>query len=85
MKKRKKDATVRTLRWGLTFFVFIILIITITLTSTFELMLAQTELLGGLNTSEQALRVLFSALFSLPIGALLTTIFINFPLKPIQE
>ncbi len=85
MKKHKKDPTVRALRWGLTFFVFIILIVTVTLSSTFELMLAQTEILGGLNPSKQVLRVLFSALFSLPIGALLTTIFINFPLKPIQR
>ena len=83
-KHRKKDTTVRTLRWGFTIFIFIIMAVTLTLFSTFELMLAQTEILGGLNTSKQVLRVLFSALFSLPIGALLTTIFINFPLKPIQ-
>lgn len=85
MKKHKKDPTVRALRWGLTFFMFIITAVTVTLFSMFEVLLARTELLGGLTPSKQVLRILFSALFSLPIGALLTTIFINFPLKPIQR
>lgn len=85
MKKHRKDPTTRALRWALTFFIFIILAVTLTLFSAFELMLARTELLGGLNTSKQLLRILFSALFSLPIGAGLTTIFIHFPLKPIQR
>lgn len=85
MKKHRKDPTARALQWAFTFFIFIILAVTLTLSSTFELMLAQTEFLGGLNTSKQVLRVLFSALLSLPIGAGLTTIFIHFPLKPIQR
>lgn len=75
----------RALRWAFTLCVFLILAITLTLFSTFEIMLAKTDLLGGLNTSQQVLRVLFSALISLPIGGVLTTIFINFPMKPIQR
>jgi len=85
VKRHKKDPTVRALRWGFTIFTFIIMAVPLTLSSTFELILARTEILGGLNPSKQVLRVLFSALFSLPIGALLATIFINFPLKPIQR
>ena len=84
-KRRRKDPVARALRWGFTFFVFIILVVTLTLSSTFEIMFARTELLGGRNTSQQELRVLFSALASLPIGAALTTVFIHFPLKPIQR
>ena len=85
MKKHKKYPTVRALRWGFTISMFVIIAVTLTLSSAFELLLARTEILGGFNPSEQFLRVLFSALFSLPIGALLTTIFINFLLKPIQR
>ena len=85
MKKGKKDPVVRAVRWAFTFCVFLILVITLTLFSTFEIVLARTELLGGLNTSQQVLRVLFSALASLPIGGALAAIFINFPLRPIQR
>lgn len=85
MKKRKKDPAARALRWAFTFFVFIILAVTLTLSSTFEIMFARMGLLSGLNTSQQVLSVLFSALASLPIGAALTTVFIHFPLRPIQR
>lgn len=84
-RRKKKDPVARALRWGFTLCVFLILAITLTLFSTFEIVLAKTDLLGGLNTSQQVLRVLFSALASLPIGAVLTAIFINFPMKPIQR
>jgi len=85
VKGRKKDPVARALRWAFTFFVFIILAVTLTLFSTFEIVFARTQFLGGLNTSQQVLRVVFSALASLPIGAALTTVFIHFPLKPIQR
>lgn len=75
----------RALRWGFTLCVFLILAITLTLFSTFEIVLAKTDLLGGLDTSQQVPRVLFSALASLPIGAALTAVFITFPMKPIQR
>lgn len=84
-RRKKKDPVARALRWGFTLCVFLILAITLTLFSTFEIVLAKTDLLGGLNTSQQVLRVLFSALASLPIGAALTGIFITFPMKPIQR
>ena len=82
---RKKDPTVRAIHWGFTFCVFIILAITLTLFSTFEIVFARTDLLGGLNTSQQVLRVLFSALASLPIGAALAAVFVTFPLRPIRK
>ncbi len=84
-RKKKKDPVARALRWGFTLMIFIILAITLTLFSTFEIVLAQTDLLGGLELSQQVLRVLFSALLSLPIGGALATIFINFPMRPIQK
>lgn len=84
-RRKKKDPVARALRWGFTLCVFLILALTLTLFSMFEIVLARTDLLGGLDNSQQNLRVLFSALASLPIGAVLTTIFINFPMKPIQR
>lgn len=84
-RRRKKDPVARALRWGFTVCIFLVLAITLTLFSTFEIMLARTDLLGGFNTSSQVLRVLFSALASLPTGGVLTTIFLNFPMKPIQK
>lgn len=83
--RKKKDPTVRAIHWGFTFCVFLILAITLTLFSTFEIVFAKTDLLGGLNTSQQVRRVLFSALASLPIGSALAIVFVNFPLRPIRR
>ncbi|MBQ9951475.1 MAG: HAMP domain-containing histidine kinase [Clostridia bacterium] len=85
MKRQKKDPLVRAVRLAFTFCVFLILAITLTLFSTFEIVLARTDILGGLNTSKQVLRVLYSALASLPIGGVLAAVFITFPLRPIQK
>lgn len=85
MKRGKKDPVVRAIGLAFMFCVFLILVITLTLFSTFEIVLAKTEILGGLDAPKQWLRVLFSALVSLPIGGTLAVIFINFPLRPIQR
>ena len=58
MKRQKRDPLVRAVRLAFTFCVFLILAITLTLFSTFEIVLARTDILGGLNTSKQVLRVL---------------------------
>lgn len=85
MRKGKMDPMVRAIGVAFMFCVFLILVITLTLFSTFEIVLAKTEIFGGLDDSQHWLRVLFSALASLPIGGTLVVIFINFPLRPIQR
>jgi len=83
--KKQRVPSLRSLKMGFTLCIFIILAITISFFSGLELVLTQ---IGWLRESENAwtlFPVLVSALVSLPLGTLVTTVFLHFPMRPIKR
>jgi len=67
------------------FCIFCILAITISIFLTTVLVLAQMGYLTDITSASQSLPIIFSAIASLPIGALLTMVLVHIPLKPVNR
>ena len=79
------EPTVRSIRWGFTICVFIILCITVAVYSSAEVILAYFGLLDGIDSVSKAFPLLLCALASLPIGTLVSFVFLHIPMRPIKK
>ena len=83
--KKQRVPSLRSLKMGFTLCIFLILAITISVFSGLELLLTR---IGWLTEDENAwtiFPVLVSALISLPLGTVVTTGFLHFPMRPIKR
>ena len=85
MKKLRIKNPNRQLWLIFSFCIFCILAITISIFLTTVLVLAQMGYLTDINSASQSLPIIFSAIASLPIGALLTMVLVHIPLKPVNR
>ncbi|MBR3875142.1 MAG: HAMP domain-containing histidine kinase [Clostridia bacterium] len=85
MKLIKWEPSLRATKWALRVCVFLILFITITCFTSLELIFTHFGWLQGDEDALQFLPLFVSAVISLPIGALLTTLMLHFPLKPVNK
>ena len=85
MKKFRIKNPNRQLWLIFSFCIFCILAITISIFLTTMLVLAQMGYLTDINSASQSLPIIFSAIASLPIGALLTMVLVHIPLKPVNR
>jgi len=84
-RKWNWEPTVRSIRWGFTICVFIILCITVAVYSGAEVVLAYFGLLDGIDSVSKAFPLLLCALASLPIGTLVSFIFLHIPMRPVKK
>lgn len=85
MKKLRIKNPNRQLWLIFSFCIFCILAITISIFLTTVLVLAQMGYLTDITSASQSLPIIFSAIASLPIGALLTMVLVHIPLKPVNR
>lgn len=83
--KKQRDRSLRSLKMGFTLCIFLILAITISFFSGLELVLTQIGWLREQDDAWTLIPVLVSALVSLPLGTLVTTVFLHFPMRPIKK